>query len=340
MQVLVCGGSGYIGTHTIVELVKKGHSPVVVDVLANSSAAALSRVESIVDKTIPFYNIDCTNADALEVVFRKHKIDAVMHFAGHKAVGESVEEPLMYYTNNLGIAFALLEVMKKTGVRKLIFSSSCTVYGDPEELPIRETSTTGLGLTNPYGWTKFMAEQIFRDVATADPSWQITALRYFNPIGAHESGLIGEDPHGRPANILPYISQVAVGRRNELLVFGDDYDTPDGTGVRDYVHITDLAKGHVAALEHLSEACKFEAYNLGTGQGVSVLELIKAFEEASGRTIAYRVVDRRPGDIATAFANADKAANELGWRAQKSILDACVDEWRWQSNNPRGYDAA
>lgn len=335
MRVLVLGGAGYLGTHTIVELAKEGHTAVVADMLSNSSETALERVEAIIGQPVPFYKIDCTDGRKLDQVFKKHQIDAVMHFAGHKAVGESVEKPLMYYRNNLGIAMALAETMPKWGVRKIIFSSSCTVYGDPEELPIRETSRTGLGITNPYGWTKFMTEQIFRGLVEADPTWEITALRYFNPIGAHPSGLIGEDPHGRPANILPYISQVAMGRREKLFVFGGDFETPDGTGVRDYLHVLDLAAGHVAALKNLTTG--FEAYNLGTGEGTSVLELIRTFEKASGKDIAYEIVDRRPGDIATAYADVTKAKRELDWSAKMTVEDACRDEWNWQLKNPNGY---
>lgn len=330
------GGAGYIGTHTIVELIAKGHTPIVADMLSNSSEEALRRVEKITGKSIIFYKTDCTDKAAVRNIFERHKIDGVMLFAGHKAVGESVEKPLMYYRNNIDIALTTAEVMEELGVKKLIFSSSCTVYGTPEELPLRETSRTGNGITNPYGWTKFMIEQILRDLAFADPSKEITVLRYFNPIGAHPSGLIGENPNGIPLNILPYVSEVAVGKRDKLKIFGDDYETPDGTGVRDYIHVTDLAKGHVAALEHLKSG-PLSVYNLGTGRGVSVLELVHAFEKASGKPIPYEIVDRRPGDIAEAYSDPSLANKELGWRAEKSLEEACADAWRWQSQNPDGF---
>jgi UDP-glucose 4-epimerase len=339
LNILVAGGAGYIGTHTIIELIAKGHTPIVADMLSNSSEEALRRVEKITGQTIVFYPADCTEKDSVRAIFDKHPIDAVMTFAGHKAVGESVEKPLMYYRNNLDIALTLTEVMLEKGVKKMIFSSSCTVYGTPEELPLKETSRTGNGITNPYGWTKFMIEQILHDLVVSDNSWEITVLRYFNPIGAHESGLIGENPNGIPANILPYVSQVAIGKREKVMVFGDDYDTPDGTGVRDYIHIVDLAKGHVAALEHLTSGGTMGVYNLGTGRGVSVLELIHAFEQACGKTIPYEVVARRPGDIASAYADPTKASKDLGWTAEKNLDEACVDAWRWQTKNPNGFQA-
>lgn len=337
-NILVLGGAGYIGTHVCVELAASGYQPIVADLLTNSNPEAVQRVVSIIGHQVPFYKIDCTDEAALRDVFKKHKIDAVMHFAGHKAVGESVENPLKYYSNNLKIIFAITEVMKEFNVGKLIFSSSCTVYGKPQELPLRETTQTGLGITNPYGWTKFMAEQIFRDLATSDNFWQIAALRYFNPIGAHESGLIGEDPNGVPANILPFISQVAAGKLAKLKIFGDDYNTPDGTGQRDYVHVVDLAKGHVAALEYDFDG--FEVYNLGTGSPTSVLDLIRAFEEATGKVVPYEVVNRRPGDIDAAYADVTKANAELNWVAGRSIKQACSDEWRWRTLNPNGYNLA
>jgi UDP-glucose 4-epimerase len=336
MNIMVTGGAGYIGSHTVIELIGRGHGVVVADNLSNSSKVALERVEQITGKPIPFYQIDCTNKHALADVFAKHQIDAVIHFAGLKAVGESVKQPLRYYANNIGSTVTLCEVMQEHGVKQLIFSSSATVYGTPEELPLSETSRTGVGITNPYGRTKYMIEEILQDLAVADPSSQITILRYFNPIGAHESGLIGEDPYGLPNNLLPYVSQVAVGKLEKVRVFGDDYDTVDGTGVRDYIHVVDLAKGHVAALEHPAGR-DVAVYNLGTGKGTSVLELIHAFEKACGKQTPYEVVARRSGDIASCFADPAKAERELGWKAGKTIEDACTDAWRWQSQNPNGY---
>lgn len=335
MHILVTGGAGYIASHTVIELLGEGHSVVVVDNLSNSSEESLRRVEKITDKSVPFIKLDVRNTSALDTVFVDNNFDAVIHFAGLKAVGESVTKPLEYYRNNLDSTLSLCEVMHSHDVRKLIFSSSATVYGTPEELPLKETSRTGVGITNPYGQTKFMVEQILRDLAVADPGWQITLLRYFNPIGAHESGLIGEDPNGLPNNLLPYVSQVAVGKLDKVRVFGNDYDTPDGTGVRDYIHVVDLARGHVAALDHLRRGAN--AYNLGTGSGVSVLEIIKAFESAAGKTIPYEVTGRRPGDVAACYAECSLANKELGWKAEKSLADACADSWRWQSQNPEGY---
>lgn len=337
MNILVTGGAGYIGTHTVVELINKGHTVVVADNLSNSSQTALDRVEQITGQKILAYNMDCTNKAALLEVFDKYSFDAVIHFAALKAVGESVAQPLRYYRNNLDAVLALCEVMQEKGVHKLIFSSSATVYGTPEELPLVETSRTGSGITNPYGWTKYMSEQILSDLIVADPKWQITILRYFNPIGAHESGLIGENPNGVPNNLLPFVSQVAVGKREKVRVFGDDYDTPDGTGVRDYIHVVDLAKGHVAALEHDPPTGEAAIYNLGTGKGTSVFELIRAFEKACGKTIPYEIVERRPGDIDSSYADVSKAERELDWKAEKTIQDACIDAWRWQSKNPNGY---
>lgn len=337
MNILVTGGTGYIGSHTVVELDRARHSVVIADNLSNSSAEVLTRLKQITSKEFAFYEVDCADKDALGRVFDEHQFDAVIHFAGLKAVGESVQLPLSYYRNNLDSTLTLCELMDERGVRRLIFSSSATVYGPPEELPVRETNRAGDGLTNPYGRTKYMIEQMLQDLIIADPSWQITILRYFNPVGAHESGLIGEDPGGLPNNLLPYISQVAGGKLNELSVYGDDYDTRDGTGVRDYIHVVDLAKGHVAALEHEPPAREAAIYNLGTGKGTSVLEAIEAFEKASGKKVPYKVVARRPGDLPEVYADPGKANRELGWHAQKTFQDACTDAWRWQSNNPNGF---
>jgi len=335
MKILVTGGAGYIGSHTVVELLASGHDVVVVDNLSNSSAESLKRVEEISGRKVRFYEADCCDHAALEKVFATNKFDAVMHFAGLKAVGESVTKPLEYYRNNIDSTLTLCGLMQKHDVKKLIFSSSATVYGTPEELPLKETSRTGVGITNPYGQTKFMIEQILRDVATAESDWEISLLRYFNPIGAHESGRIGEDPSGLPNNLLPFVAQVAVGKLEKVRVFGDDWDTPDGTGVRDYIHVVDLARGHVAALDHLQTGVA--TYNLGTGQGVSVLEIIKAFGKAAGKDIPYEIVARRAGDIAACYADCSKANQELGWHTEKSLDQACADTWRWQSQNPNGY---
>lgn len=340
MNVLLTGGAGYIGSHILVELAANGHDAVVLDSFANSSPEAMKRVEQITGKKFVMVAGDCTDKEVIRRIFDEHKIDAAIHLAGLKAVGESVTEPLWYYRNNLDSALSLLEVMKEKGVKKLVFSSSATVYGEPEELPLTETNRTGLGITNPYGRTKYMLEEICRDLVISDPEWNIAALRYFNPIGAHESGLIGEDPNGIPANLLPYVSQVAVGKREKVNVFGDDYNTPDGTGVRDYIHIVDLAKGHIAALENMKPTGQMEAYNLSTGKGVSVLDIIKAFEKASGKTIPYEVVARRPGDVDSSYADPSKAFRDLGWKTTKSLEDGCADAWRWQSQNPNGYKPA
>ena len=340
MKLLVTGGAGYIGTHTIIELYADGHEVVVADNLSNSSFEALRRVEQITGRKMPFYRIDVADRAALRKVFAEHRFDAAIHFAGLKAVGESVAQPLRYYRNNLDSSLTLCEVMQEFGVKQLIFSSSATVYADPEELPIKETSRAGVGITNPYGQTKWMIEQILRDLAASDPEWQITILRYFNPVGAHQSGLIGEDPNGKPNNLLPFVSQVAVGKLDKVMVFGNDYDTPDGTGVRDYIHVVDLARGHVAALNHPPQSGEVALYNLGTGRGVSVMEMIRAMEKASGKTIPYEVVARRPGDVAASYADPSKANRELGWKAEKTVEDACVDAWRWQSGNPNGYAGA
>ncbi len=335
MNILLTGGAGYIGSHTAIELINSGHSVVVVDNLANSSIESIKRVETITGQSIPFFEIDLRNKLALDEVFKTNQIDAVIHFAGLKAVGESVARPLYYYDNNLTSTLALLEVMADHKVSKLVFSSSATVYGSPEELPLTESSRVGVGITNPYGWTKYMIEQIITDTAQANPDFQATILRYFNPVGAHESGQIGEDPSGIPNNLLPYVAQVAVGKLELVGVFGDDYDTPDGTGVRDYIHVVDLAKGHVAAIENIKAGTS--VYNLGTGKGVSVLELISAFSKAAGKDIPYEIKPRRAGDIASCYADPAKAEAELGWKAEYSIERACEDSWRWQSQNPNGY---
>jgi UDP-glucose 4-epimerase len=330
--ILVTGGTGYIGSHAVVALSAAGYYPVIVDNLSNSKAAVLDRIAAITGQRPPFYKTDLRDRIALAQVFQDHPVAAVIHFAGLKAVGESVAEPLRYYENNIEGALALCSVMAARGVRRLIFSSSATVYGDPPTVPIGESFP--LAPTNPYGRSKLMIEQILRDLPAADPEWQITLLRYFNPVGAHASGLIGEDPQGSPNNLMPYISQVAVGRRERLSVFGNDYPTPDGTGVRDYIHVMDLAEGHVAALKNM-EATPL-IINLGTGKGCSVLELLHAFEKASGRTIPYRITDRRPGDIATCYADPSLAETLLGWKARRSLAEMCADTWRWQSSNPEG----
>lgn len=335
MNILVTGGAGYIGSHTLIELIKNGNNPVVVDNLSNSNQEAIIRVEKITKTKIPFFKLDLQNKQELIKIFKKHKFSAIMHFAGLKSVAESIREPLKYYSNNINSTIVLLEVTKEFNVRKFIFSSSATVYGNPEELPLKETSRVGVGITNPYGQTKFMLEQILKDVSISDKDFEITLLRYFNPIGADKSGKIGEDPNGTPNNLLPYIAQVAVGKLKKVNVFGSDYDTIDGTGVRDYIHVVDLARGHVAALNHSKPGISI--YNLGTGKGTSVLELITAFSRASGKNIPYQIVDRRPGDIAACFASPKKANKNLDWFAEKSIKEACKDSWKWQSQNPYGY---
>ena len=335
MKLLVTGGAGYIGSHTVIELIAKGHDVVVIDNLSNSSIEALRRVEEITGRTIPFYEADVRDRNALDNIFAAGDIDAVIHFAGLKAVGESVEKPLLYYQNNLDSTLVLLAAMQAHGVKKLVFSSSATVYGSAP-VPYAEGAVVGQGITNPYGKTKYFIEEIIRDVSAADEEFEATILRYFNPIGAHPSGRIGEDPSGIPNNLMPYITQVATGRREKLNVFGGDYDTKDGTGVRDYIHVDDLAEGHVAAIEHSKPG--FTAYNLGSGVGVSVLELVRAFEEASGRRIPYEIVDRRAGDLPEYYALVDRAREELDWTVKRSIEDACADSWRWQSQNPKGYE--
>ena len=337
MKILVTGGAGYIGSHTCVELLNAGHEVVVVDDYSNSSVESINRVKKITGKEIELHEVNLLDTKALSTVFDSNDIDAVIHFAAFKAVGESVSKPIEYYTNNLSGTLSLLNVMRDHNVKNIIFSSSATVYGSPKSNPIREDFERTF--TNPYGATKLMTEDILRDVHTADNAWNIVNLRYFNPIGAHESGLIGEDPAGIPNNLVPYIAQVAVGIREELAVFGDDYDTPDGTGVRDYIHVVDLALGHVAALKNISEKAGYADYNLGTGQGYSVLDVVKAYEAASGQAVPYKVNDRRPGDIATCYGDSTKAKEELGWTAQRDLNKMCVDSWNWQSSNPKGYES-
>lgn len=337
MAILVAGGAGYIGTHTVVELQDAGYEVVVVDNLYNSSEKALERVEKITGKPVKFYKADILDRDALNEIFEKEEIDSCIHFAGLKAVGESVAKPWEYYENNIAGTLTLVDVMRNHGVKNMIFSSSATIYGDPAVIPITEECPKG-ECTNPYGWTKSMLEQILSDIQKADSEWNIVLLRYFNPIGAHESGTIGENPNGVPNNLMPYITQVAVGKLEKLGVFGDDYDTPDGTGVRDYIHVVDLAKGHVKALKKLEEKAGLCIYNLGTGHGYSVLDMVKNFEKANDIKIPYVIKERRPGDIAACYADASKAERELGWKAEKGILEMCADSWRWQSNNPNGYD--
>lgn len=336
MAILVTGGAGYIGSHTVLELLELGNEVIVVDNLSNSSKESLNRVESITGKSPIFYEQDLLDKVALEKVFSSHKIDSVIHFAGYKAVGESVQKPMMYYQNNLDSTLILCEVMKKFDVKNLVFSSSATVYGDPESVPITEESS--LSATNPYGRTKLFIEYILKDLYTSDDSWNIALLRYFNPVGAHKSGLIGEDPNDIPNNLMPYVSQVAVGKLKQLSVFGDDYPTPDGTGVRDYIHVVDLALGHLKAIDKLRSAPGLVIYNLGTGKGTSVLDMIKAFENASGKTVDYKIGPRRSGDIATCYADPAKAEKELGWKAERGIKEMCEDAWKWQSENPNGYN--
>ncbi len=337
MKILVTGGAGYIGSHCCLELLNNGYEVVVLDDLSNSCKESLKRVEELAGKSLTFYEGSMLDAEILDRVFSAHTIDCVIHFAGLKAVGESVEKPLEYYENNITGTLTLLRMMRSYGCKNLIFSSSATVYGDPVEIPITENCPKGQS-TNPYGWTKSMIEQILMDVAHADSEWNIVLLRYFNPIGAHKSGRIGENPRGIPNNLMPYISQVAVGIRNELSVFGNDYNTPDGTGVRDYIHVLDLVDGHVKALSKIKENAGLCIYNLGTGKGVSVLDLVKSFEEANGVKIPYSIKERRPGDIAMCYADASKAKRELGWEAKNDVIDMCKDTYRWQSMNPKGYE--
>ena len=338
MNILLTGGAGYIGSHTIIELDKKGHSVVVVDNLVNSNKEALRRVGEIIGKNIPFVQADVRDRVAMETVFADNAIDAVIHFAGLKAVGESVAKPLEYYENNMNATFVLLDVMRSHGCKNIIFSSSATVYGNPAEIPITEDCPKGQ-CTNPYGQTKSMLEEVLKDVQKADPEWNVVLLRYFNPIGAHKSGRIGENPNGIPNNLMPYITQTAVGLRKELGIFGNDYDTPDGTGVRDYIHVVDLASAHVAALQAIQRNCGLAVYNIGTGRGYSVLDVVKAFEKVNNVNVPYSIKPRRPGDIATCYCNPAKAKAELGWEAQYDIEDMCRDSWNWQKNNPRGYES-
>lgn len=337
MQILVTGGAGYIGSHTCVELLQAGYDVIVVDNLSNSSAVALDRVAEITGKRPALFRVDINDRAALADVFSAHTVEAVIHFAGLKAVGESVQMPIHYYHNNVTGTLTLCEVMAEHGVRNIVFSSSATVYGDPASVPIREDFP--LSATNPYGWSKLMIEQILRDIHVADPYFNAILLRYFNPVGAHPSGRIGENPRGIPNNLMPYITQVAVGRLERLSVYGDDYPTSDGTGVRDYIHVVDLARGHVAALERLAAEPGAVAYNLGTGRGYSVLEVIGAFEAATGRSIPYQIVARRSGDVACCYADPSLANKELKWRAQLTIEDMTRDAWRWQSDNPAGYES-
>lgn len=337
MKILVTGGAGYIGSHTLVELLNTGYDVVVVDNLYNSSEKSLDRVKQITGKDFTFYKADITDASAMNAIFEKEADTAcVIHFAGLKAVGESVEKPLEYYQNNIAGTLTLCEAMRNHGVKNIIFSSSATVYGDPAFIPITEECPKGV-CTNPYGWTKHMIEQILTDFHTADPDWNVILLRYFNPIGAHKSGLIGEDPKGIPNNLLPYVAQVAIGKLECLGVFGDDYDTPDGTGVRDYIHVVDLALGHVAAVNKIKENPGVKIYNLGTGNGYSVLDVVKAFSKACGKEVPYQIKPRRAGDIATCYSDATLAKEELGWQAKYGIEEMCEDSWRWQSQNPNGY---
>lgn len=336
MHVLVTGGAGYIGSHTCVTLLEQGHDVTVIDNLCNSNAKSLERVESLTGKKLRFYQGDVRDEALLRKIFAENNIGCVIHFAGLKAVGESVSQPWKYYDNNLNSTLVLTKVMGDAGVKKLIFSSSATVYSGDNEMPLRETSRTG-NCTNPYGWTKYMTEQILMGIAHAEPDWSICLLRYFNPIGAHESGMLGEDPRGIPNNLMPYITQVAIGRREKLSIYGDDYDTPDGTGVRDYIHVVDLAKGHAAAVNYVASHSGCEVFNLGTGIGYSVLDMVHAFVEANHVELPYVIAERRPGDLATCYADPSKSAQVLGWKAEKSLTDMCRDSWNWQSKNPQGY---
>jgi len=336
MAVLVTGGAGYIGSHTCVELLNEGYDVVVIDNLSNSSEKSLERVQEITGKKLTFYKADLLDREAVENIFRNEKIDSVIHFAGLKAVGESVSKPLEYYYNNITGTLILCDTMRKYGVKDLVFSSSATVYGNPQTVPIKEDFP--LSATNPYGRTKLMIEQILGDLYAADDTWSIVLLRYFNPVGAHKSGRIGEDPRGIPNNLVPYITQVAVGKLEFLGVFGNDYDTHDGTGVRDYIHVVDLAKGHIKALEKLKGSKGIFTYNLGTGKGYSVMEMLKSFEKVCGKPIKYKIMPRRPGDIAVCYADPARAKEELGWVAEKGLQEMCEDSWRWQENNPNGYE--
>ena len=336
MNVLVTGGAGYIGAHTCIELLNSGHEVVVIDNLCNSNPKSLKRVEQLTGKTVKFYEGDVRDEALLTSIFQENKIDCVIHFAGLKAVGESVAKPWEYYDNNLNSTLVLTKVMKAFGVKTIIFSSSATVYTADNEMPLKETSRTG-GCTNPYGWTKYMTEQILSGIAHADPEWCVILLRYFNPIGAHKSGLLGEDPRGIPNNLMPFITQTAIGRREKLSIFGNDYPTHDGTGVRDYIHGVDLAKGHVAAVKYATENKGTEVFNLGTGIGYSVLDMVNTFMEVNHVDVPYQIVGRRAGDIATCYADPGKSAQVLGWKAEETLADMCRDSWNWQSKNPQGY---
>lgn len=337
MSILVTGGAGYIGSHTSIELLQAGYDIVIVDNFCNSKPESLNRIEELTGKKSKFYEVDILDREGLNKVFDENNIEAVIHFAGLKAVGESVEKPIEYYENNISGTLVLCDVMRKHNVKKIVFSSSATVYGMNNKVPFSEDMPTA-SATNPYGSTKLFIEQILSDIYVSDNEWSVALLRYFNPIGAHESGRIGEDPNGIPNNLMPYITQVAVGKRKELSVFGNDYDTHDGTGVRDYIHVVDLAKGHLKAVGKVLSSNGVEAYNLGTGIGYSVLDVVNSFEKASGQKVPYKIVERRAGDIATCYADATKALRELGWKAEKNLDDMCRDSWRWQKNNPNGYD--
>ncbi len=338
MTILVTGGAGYIGSHTCVELLNAGYDVVIIDNLYNSNQKAVDRIEEITGKKVKFYQDDMLDRAAVKRVFDENKIDAVIHFAGLKAVGESVHKPIEYYRTNIDSTLNLTDEMRAHGCKNIIFSSSATVYGDPAEIPITENCPKGT-CTNPYGWTKWMQEQILTDIHTADPEWNVILLRYFNPIGAHKSGLIGEDPKGIPNNLLPYVAQVAIGKLPEINVFGDDYDTPDGTGVRDYIHVVDLARGHVKAIERFAKKDGVFICNLGTGHGYSVLDVIHAFEKACGKKLPYVIRARRDGDVATCYSSSEKAAKELGWTAEYTLEDMCRDSWNWQQKNPNGYNS-
>lgn len=337
MNILITGGAGFIGSHTVVELLNAGHHPIILDNLSNASPKVIERVADITGKTPTFYEGDIRDRALLQQIFAQHSIDSVIHFAALKAVGESVAQPLRYYDNNVSGSLILLEEMEKAGVRSIVFSSSATVYGDPEVVPITESSPTG-STTNPYGTSKYMMERMMMDLQHANPSWSVIILRYFNPIGAHESGKIGEQPNGIPNNLLPYVCQVAAGKLKELSVFGSDYNTHDGTGVRDYIHVVDLAIGHLKALDAKAKTAGVHIYNLGTGTGYSVLDIVKAFEQASGQTVPYAIKPRRAGDIAVCYADPAKAAQEIGWTAERDLNTMMTDAWRWQSQNPKGYD--
>ncbi|EPP20809.1 UDP-glucose 4-epimerase [Vibrio fluvialis PG41] len=337
MDVLITGGMGYIGSHTCVQMIAAGMTPIMVDNLCNAKAEVLNRIEALTGVRPALYQGDIRDEAFLDSVFAKHDVQAVIHFAGLKAVGESVSKPIEYYDNNVNGTLVLVRSMRKAGVKSLVFSSSATVYGDPQTVPITETSPTG-ATTNPYGRSKYMVEQCLSDLVLAEPEWSITLLRYFNPVGAHPSGTMGEDPQGIPNNLMPFIAQVAVGRREKLAVFGNDYATPDGTGVRDYIHVMDLADGHIAALQVVGTQAGLHIYNLGTGKGSSVLDMVNAFSQACGKAVPYEICPRRPGDIAECWASTEKAQRELGWQAKLSLADMTADTWRWQSNNPQGYD--